>query len=172
MRPEHRASIERTPEGGYIRFVRHLPYPVEEVWSALTQPERLADWWAPFATSIRVDLREGGSLAFDWPDHDVPSFVFTITRLQPPRLLEHTHTGPGSWQRWELEPTPEGTILRSTYFVQDPDMAIDRGDVVGAHYGLDRLAAALAGSPVPVDMQEFGALHADYAQNGLSTHRP
>jgi len=44
----------------------------------------------------------------------------------------------------------------------------ERGDVVGAHYGLDRLAAALAGHPVPVDMAVFAALQADYAEHGLA----
>ncbi|HET8984887.1 MAG TPA: SRPBCC family protein [Trueperaceae bacterium] len=168
MNPDHRATIERTPEGGIIRFDRQLAYPIDEVWSALTEPERLADWWTPFDTTISVDVREGGFLAFDWPGHDVPRFEFTILRCEPPRLLEHTHTGPGSWLRWELEPTATGTRLRATYFVPEPDMAIERGDVVGAHYGLDRLAAALAGRPVPVDMAAFAALQAEYAEHGLA----
>lgn len=168
MNPQDRATIERTPDGGFIRFERHLPYPIEEVWSAITEPERLADWWAPFAADITVDLREGGSIAFDWPEHDVPTFEFRILRLQAMTLLEHTHTGPGSWLRWELEPTEDGTRLRATYFVSDPDLAIERGDVVGAHYGLDRLAAALSGHPIPVDMEAFAALLADYAGHGLA----
>ena len=45
----------------------------------------------------------------------------------------------------------------------DSDLTIQRGDVVGAHYGLDRLAAAIAGRPVPVDKEAFAALQADYA---------
>lgn len=168
MNPSRRASIERTVDGGFIRFERLLPYPVEEVWSALTEPQRMADWWAPFAADITVDLREGGSITFEWHDHDIPRFVFTITELKAPTLLQHTHTGPGSWQRWELEPTLEGTLLRSTYFVLDPDLAIERGDVVGAHYGLDRLEAALSGHPVPVEMEVFQALQAEYVEHGMS----
>jgi uncharacterized protein YndB with AHSA1/START domain len=168
MNPDHRASIERTPDGGLIRFDRQLAFPVDDVWSALTEPERIAQWWAPFAADITVDLREGGAISFDWHDEDNPRFDFTILRLQPPTLLEHTHTGPGAWMRWELEPSADGTHLRATYFVTDPDLAIERGDVVGAHYGLDRLAAALSGNPVPVDMDAFGALLADYAEHGLA----
>lgn len=171
MNPEDRATVHRTPDGGIIRFVRDLPYPVEEVWSALTDPERLADWWAPFAADITVDLRDGGSITFDWHGHDIPRFVFTITHLAAPTLLQHTHTGPGSWQRWELEPTAEGTRLTSTYFVPDPDLAIQRGDVVGAHYGLDRLGALLAGHPVPVEMDIFAALQSEYAAHGLAAQQ-
>jgi uncharacterized protein YndB with AHSA1/START domain len=34
-----------------------------EVWSALTEAERLEDW---FATEVELDLREGGSCVFRW----------------------------------------------------------------------------------------------------------
>jgi uncharacterized protein YndB with AHSA1/START domain len=170
MTTEQYGTIERTQEGGTIRFDRELAYPVEEVWSAITEPARLADWWPPFAADITVDLREGGSIAFDWPDGDgVQTLEFTILRLEAPTLLEHSHTSPGSWQRYELEPTAEGTRLRATYFVPDSDMAIERGDVVGAHYGLDRLERALSGHPVPWDNDAFAVLQAGYAELGLST---
>lgn len=168
MNADHRAAIERTPDGGMIRFDRQFAAPIDEVWSAITEPARMADWWAPFAADITVDLRVGGSIVFDWHEHDVPRFEFTIRRLAAPTLLEHTHTGPGSWMRWELEPTREGTRLRATYFVTDPDHAIERGDVVGAHYGLDRLEALLSGDPVPVDMAAFAVLQTDYAERGLA----
>jgi len=169
MTIEHDGTIERTPEGGTIRFDRQLAFPVEEVWSAITEPARLADWWPPFAAGITVDLREGGSITFDWPDgDDVQTFEFTILRLEAPTLLEHSHTAPGSWERWELEPDAGGTRLRATYFVPDPDMAIERGDVVGAHYGLDRLEQALSGHRIAWDNDAFAALQARYAELGLA----
>jgi uncharacterized protein YndB with AHSA1/START domain len=167
---ERHGTIERTPAGGIIRFDRELAFPVEEVWSAITEPARLADWWPPFVADISVDLREGGSITFGWPDgDDVQTLEFKILRLEPPTLLEHSHTSPGSWQRFELEPTAGGTHLRASYFVPDPDLAIARGDVVGAHYGLDRLDAALTGRPVPWDSDAFAALQARYAELGLAT---
>lgn len=36
--------LERTADGGVIRFERHLAYDVRDVWDAITDPERLADW--------------------------------------------------------------------------------------------------------------------------------
>ena len=71
--------------------------------------------------------------------------------------------------RWELEPDAGGTRLRTTYFVPDPDMAIERGDVVGGHYSLDRLERALSGYPIPCDNAAFAALQAGYAEVGLAT---
>lgn len=160
------ATLERNPDGGLIHFERRLAHPIEAVWSALTEPERLADWWPPSATDVVVDLREGGSMSFAWPDG--PTLEFRFLKIVPPTLLEHTHTSPGSWMRYELEPTAEGTILHATYFVPDPDLAVERGDVVGGHYSFDRLAAALSGHPEPVDFDAFAALQARYAEHGLA----
>ena len=33
--------MERTAEGGVIRFERRLPYPIRDVWDAITNPARL-----------------------------------------------------------------------------------------------------------------------------------
>src|SRR3546814_13376440 len=48
--------IEPTADGGVLRFERRLAYPVDEVWDAVTNPGRLADWWLPFGSEER---REG-----------------------------------------------------------------------------------------------------------------
>jgi hypothetical protein len=37
--------------------------PRDEVWSALTDPERLEDW---FANDVELDLRPGGGASFRW----------------------------------------------------------------------------------------------------------
>lgn len=43
MTPSPTGSIERTSDGGRVRFERHLAFPLEEVWAAITEPERLGD---------------------------------------------------------------------------------------------------------------------------------
>ena len=44
---------------------REIVFPVsrEELWEALTEPERLQDW---FANEVEVDLRPGGAASFRW----------------------------------------------------------------------------------------------------------
>lgn len=156
--------IERAADGsGVVRFDRTLAYPIESVWAAITEPERLADWWPPFAAEITVDLRVGGRIVFDWPDADLPTMAFEIVRLEPPTLLEHTHTAPGSWMRWQLEPVADGTRLVATYAVPDVTASVERGDVVGLHHSLDRLEPALAGRPVGWDQAAFERLLGAYA---------
>jgi uncharacterized protein YndB with AHSA1/START domain len=42
-----------------------LPAPPDEVWQALTDPDRLAEW---FANEVELDLRPGGEGVFRWDD--------------------------------------------------------------------------------------------------------
>src|SRR6185295_12124441 len=77
-------TLERTAEGGVIRFERHLPYAVRDVWDAITDPARLADWWLPFDADITVDLREGGEMVFSATGDEPITITCTILRVEPP----------------------------------------------------------------------------------------
>lgn len=161
--------LERTPDGGVIRFERHLAYDVRDVWDAITTPERLADWWLPFEADITVDLREGGEMVFAGRSADEPvTMTCTILRLEPPVLFEHTHPAAGSTMRWELEPAATGCILRLSHHVPDVQEAVDGCYLVGLQTSLDRLEPSLAGRPVPWDWEAFGAGQGHYAGLGLA----
>ena len=160
--------VERTPEGGVIRFERHLPYPIRDVWNAVTEADRLADWWLPFEADVTVDLREGGEMRFVGRGEDDPDLTFTILRVEAPMLLEHTHADPTSHMRWELEPTDTGCTLRLSHFVTDVEGAIGNCYVVGLHASLARLEPALAGQPVPWDWEGFATAQAAYAELGFA----
>ena len=159
-------SLERTADGGVIRFERHLPYPVRDVWGAITDPARLADWWLPFDADITIDLREGGEMVFTGRDEDAEPMTFTILRVEPPMLLEHTHVD--GHLRWELEAVGSGCVLRLSHFVTDPDRAIDNCYVVGLHASLARLEPCLAGHRVDWDTDTFAEAQAHYATIGLA----
>ena len=160
--------MERTADGGVIRFERHLPYSIRDVWDAITDPVRLADWWLPFDADITVDLREGGQMVFTGRGDEPVTMTFTILRVEPPMLLEHTHADAASFMRWELEPTDDGCVLRLSHFVTDPGTAIDNCYVVGLHTSLARLVPCLAGRPVAWDWDGFAAAQAHYAGIGLA----
>jgi uncharacterized protein YndB with AHSA1/START domain len=159
--------LERTPDGGVIRFERHLPYSIRDVWNAITDPDRLADWWLPFDADVSVDLREGGEMVFSSRDEPM-TMRFTIVRVESPMLLEHTHADPGSLMRWELEPVDDGCTLRLSHFVTDVGGAIDNCYVVGLHTSLGRLEPCLAGSPIAWDWEGFAESQARYAAMGLA----
>lgn len=161
--------LERTADGGVIRFERHLAYRVADVWDAITSPERLADWWLPFDADITVDLRVGGEMVFTGIDAGEPiTMVCTILRVDPPLVFEHTHPAPGSTMRWELEAADTGCILRLSHTLPDVQEAIENCYLVGLQTSLDRLEPALAGRPEPWDWDVFAADRAQYADLGLA----
>jgi uncharacterized protein YndB with AHSA1/START domain len=161
-------TMERTPDGGVIRFERHLAYPIRDVWDAITNPERLADWWLPFDAEITVDLREGGEMVMVATGDEQLTITCTILRVEPPMLLEHTHADPGSYMRWELEAVETGCVVRLSHFVTDAESAIDKCYVVGLHASLARLAPCLADRPIAWDWDGFAAAQAHYASVGLA----
>ena len=161
-------SFERTDDGGVIRFERHLPFAIRDVWDAITNPDRLNQWWLPFDADISVDLREGGQIVMASRGDENVVVTCTIRRVEAPMLLEHTHADPGSYMRWELEPVDEGCVLRLSHFVSDPDAAIGNCYLVGLHTSLSRLEPCLAGRPAAWDWDEFAASQAQYAARGLA----
>ena len=162
-------TLERTADGGVIRFERHLAHPIGTVWDAITNPARLADWWLPFDADVTVDLQEGGQIVFAGaPDGEPVTITCTILRVEPPTLLEHTHVEAHSSMRWELEPVDAGCVLRLSHFVPDTEAAIERCYVVGLHASLARLAPLLDGKAVPWDWDGFAEAQARYARTGLA----
>ena len=59
-----------------------LPAPREDVWEALTEPERLADW---FANDVDLDLRPGGGASFRWSNGETRTA--TVTEVDHERRL-------------------------------------------------------------------------------------
>lgn len=162
--------LERTAEGGVIRFERHLAYDVRDVWDAITDPARLAEWWLPFDAEITIDLREGGEMVFaGTPDGEPVTMTCTILRVEPPLLLEHTHPAPGSRMLWQLEPADTGCILRLSHLVPSAQEAIDNCYLVGLYTSLARLEPSLAGRPTAWDWDAFATARAHYAGLGLSS---
>jgi uncharacterized protein YndB with AHSA1/START domain len=69
--------------------------PIEQVWAALTTPERIKEWF--FGVDTRSDWTPGGELVHtgEWQGRPYED-KGTIVRIEPPTLLEHTHWSPMS----------------------------------------------------------------------------
>lgn len=151
--------------GKYVlRFERRLNHPIEKVWAALTEPELLADWLA----QADLELVEGGSIELRWQNTDEHgnSAVArgTITRLEPPRLLEYDTDFHGLL-RWELRDDGHGCVLTFTNVTPAPE---DWLPIVlaGWHIHLDHLTDALAARAVDwprwtLDHRDEWAKHRD-----------
>jgi uncharacterized protein YndB with AHSA1/START domain len=59
--------VARHPEEAAVQIEREITFPEspDEVWEALTEPERLEEW---FATEVELDARPGGAGVFRWGD--------------------------------------------------------------------------------------------------------
>ncbi len=82
-----------------------LPSPREEVWEALTEPERLEDW---FANDVDLDLRPGGGARFRWSNGEERHAV--VTEVEPERRLVFEWEDEGEVS-FTLEDDPDGTRL-------------------------------------------------------------
>ena len=79
-----------------------LESPPEEVWDALTDPERLEEW---FANDVELDAEPGGEGVFRWDDGEVRHAV--VEEVVP--LERFAFTWDGSRVVIELEAVAVGT---------------------------------------------------------------
>jgi len=90
-----------------------LDVPRDEVWAAITEPERISKW---FGKETELDLRPGGSGVFRWENVEVN---VVVEEVDPPRKFSYRWEpsqvptgGPTTLVEFTLEEVPEGTVLR------------------------------------------------------------
>jgi uncharacterized protein YndB with AHSA1/START domain len=86
---------------------REYPAEVEDVWDAVTDPQRLARWFAP----VTGDLREGGSFQVEG------NAAGDVRECVPPTALTVTWGGPVSLVRVRLSASDAGTVLELEHTV-------------------------------------------------------
>lgn len=99
-------TYERHGDHIDVRFERHYPRPPETVWSALTDPARLADW---MGVSL-VEPHAGGR--FETMLDGPKPMRGTVLVWDPPRALElawSNEHAPASTIRYDLSPDQSGT---------------------------------------------------------------
>jgi uncharacterized protein YndB with AHSA1/START domain len=146
-----------------LTFKRRLNHPIEEVWSAITDPEQRADW---FGATV-VDGRAGGTIEMVAEGPPVSREQRTITgRIlvwDPPHVFEH------EWNqtlvekgvvRYELAAEADATILTFTH--RGLSVPNAQGYISGTHAFLDRLAAHLDGTDLPNWQQRYAEVQREY----------
>jgi len=150
-----------------VRFDRRFATTAEDLWSAITDPDRLARWLMP----VGGDLREGGRYTIDYGDGDVAEG--TIVECDP---------GRGYTVTWQIEGEPAGLVsARIITGEHDPLLRLDHvqlpedqgvGYAAGWHAYLDRLGAELRENASPDDV-DFGdrwsQVVAGYRETGAIT---
>ena len=140
-------DVSKQADGFMVKLERVLPYPIETVWDAITNPKKLRVWFA----QIEMEFKTGGKMAIHFEDKDKTVSHGKILRIEKPSVFEF------SWEEelavWEL--FPEGasrTRLVLTYSKLPDSYAISV--VAGWHQLLDQLEEVLNGRTEPYP---FGA---------------
>src|SRR5271169_279325 len=97
-----------SPRGEPVEIEREIVVPESpaEVWEALTEPERLEEW---FASEVELDARPGGTGVFRWGDGEEQRA--TVREVEPEERLV-LDWDDGGEVVLELEEVPDGTRLR------------------------------------------------------------
>jgi uncharacterized protein YndB with AHSA1/START domain len=133
-----------------LNFERRLPFPIDAVWSAITDPAEREQW---FGETI-IEPREGGLIDMVATGPPLPPerkrMTGRILVWDPPNVLEHEWKQPiieDGVVRYELTADGDGTLLRFTH--RGLGVRNASGFRGGTHAYLDRLEAHLAGDELP-----------------------
>ncbi len=150
-------------DGVRLEFRREHRVPVEDLWSAVTEPERLARWIGTWTGEPKV----GGTVQFQMlheAEAGEPEPV-TIVECEPPRRLvvEWRLPDQQTWQvQLTLTPTDTGSSLLFSQQLASTEGMADIGP--GWQWYLDKLAAALGEAPEPAGWDDyFPPLRESYA---------
>jgi uncharacterized protein YndB with AHSA1/START domain len=144
--------------GTYVAFERTFKAPIDDVWAAVTESDRLARWigsWEGDPTTGDVSFR----MLYEGEEH--PGEKFTIDECEPPRRLAITTEAPspdGSKETWhlllDLAEADGVTTFTFSQSVPEPTMAESVGP--GWDYYLDRMVLAEAGDdPGKLDFDDY-----------------
>ncbi|GAB2683465.1 SRPBCC family protein [Thalassiella azotivora] len=156
-------------DGHAVRFERRYATTAEDLWSALTEPDRLARWLAP----VTGELAAGGRYRVDFGGGDEATGV--VQECRPPHLLVVSWDFPG-------EPTSRvvvelaaaaagaGTVLVLDHSRLPADQAVGYG--AGWHAYLDGLGDHLTGAAAGDWDARFTALLPAYRDRARPGARP
>lgn len=152
------ATFSRSGGVARARLEMELEDCAANVWSYLTQPDRLPQWLAPG----RIELEQGGAARLDFQDSGIV-VDSRVTRCEAPRSLAYSWSSPGEPQRpvrWSLAPSEAGTHLALELEIPAAEDMARAAAGWAAH--LEMLAAAIAGAPMKFPFPTFKAARDAY----------
>ena len=143
-----------------VAFERTFTAPIEDVWAAITESDRLARWIGYYTG----DPADGYvMLTLNGEDEPVPPARCDIVACEPPRLLSVRFADDaGTWNLVATLSESAGvTTATLTQIIDDPKMIENTGP--GWEYYLDRLVATQTGAdPAAVNFADYYPAQRDY----------
>jgi uncharacterized protein YndB with AHSA1/START domain len=155
---------------GVVRIEQRYDTTIDDLWSAVVDPDRLARWYG----RVEGDLRPGGTFHTRVDAADIDG-TGRVEACEPPhRLLVTTRETDESWQRGQgpapFHQTVEATFTtegdRTRLVIEVRGLPLDRVAAYGAGWQIhaENLAAHLSGGE-PIDVgARWQALLAGYQQ--------
>ncbi|WP_316432002.1 SRPBCC family protein [Leptolyngbya sp. NK1-12] len=135
---------------------REIPATVEQVFAAISQPERLARWWGPtgFTNTFNIcEFKNGGHWSFtmhgpdgrDYPNENV------FAEIEPPRKVVVQHASEPKYRLTiELASAAAGTVVSWSQAFESSEVAnrLEHIVVPGNEQNLERLSVEVLHAPV------------------------
>ncbi|PFG38390.1 uncharacterized protein YndB with AHSA1/START domain [Georgenia soli] len=157
------------PDRGTVRAVVERSYRAgrEEMWTALTRPERLCGWLGV----LTGEMAPGGTYRLAFGDGDDEVVTGTVLTCEPPARLVVTWVLPDGHEtevEVALEEDADGTTLRLEHRGLPGESA--HGYAAGWHVHLDDLRSMLAGAePAGTWAERFAELLPAYRNASTSS---
>jgi uncharacterized protein YndB with AHSA1/START domain len=150
-------TVTKTHEGFTVEFERILQHDIHRVWDAISNTEKLAQWF----TDFEFTLKPGSKMKIFFRDAEKTESYGEILRVEPPNRFAFT------WEdelaEFDLVKIDDKTTrLHLKYSRLDEQFAATAP--AGFHFLLDRLSAMLAGD---VTYFAFGATEDEPGQKQL-----
>jgi uncharacterized protein YndB with AHSA1/START domain len=147
-------QVEGSP---VVRFERTFPHGPAHVWEAISDSDRLAQW---FPTSVEFEeLRPGAPITFRFAEDRYPAMSGVFREVSPPRRLSFT------WGddvlTFELEERDGGAACRLAFSVVLDSADKAARDAAGWDDRLDMLDAVVSGHK-PEQSSDSGSWQARY----------
>lgn len=134
---------------------REIPAPVEQVFAAISDPERLARWWGPagFTNTFRVcEFKNGGRWSFTMHGPDGGSYPNenVFAEIEPPGKVVIEHVSEPKFRLTiGLAPSPAGTVVSWSQAFESPEVAsrLEHICVPANEQNLDRLSLEVLRKP-------------------------
>ncbi|MEX5637249.1 SRPBCC family protein [Parafrankia sp. FMc2] len=148
--PAPTGRLEQRGEGHVLLLTRTFRAPVEDVWAAVTEPDRLARWIGTFTG----DPAAGRVMFQMTAEEGAAPEEMEIRECTPPHALKVTaHVGDDHWLL-DIELTENDGITTLTFSQPGIDPAAAENVGPGWEYYLDRLVAAESGGdPSTIDFE-------------------
>jgi len=167
-------SLRSADDAGVVRIEDRYDTDIDDLWEALTDPERLRRWYA----EVEGDLRPGGELRTYIAAADIES-TGRVEACEPPRrLLLTTRETDESYQRGQGVPPYDGTIEatltsdgdQTLLVIEVRGMPLDKIAFYGAGWQIhaENLAGYIAGRERGDTKSRWGELVPPYQELAAS----